>query len=55
MVNVHTEFGGLFIPGRAEPRSSLQNATDALAIIATAELSVKNNGAAIAIDCRWVT
>jgi predicted dehydrogenase len=40
------------IPGRAEPLSSLQDAADALAIIAAAELSVRRQGAAASIDYR---
>lgn len=47
-----THFLGSVIPGRAEPLSTLQDAADALAIIAAAELSVKNNGAATSIDYR---
>jgi predicted dehydrogenase len=50
-----THFLDRVIPGRAQPLSSLQDAADALAIIAAAELSVKKNGAAISIDYRSLT
>ena len=40
------------IPGRAAPLSALQDAADALAIIAAAEVSAQRKGAATTIDYR---
>ena len=47
-----THFLDRVIPGRAEPLSTLQDAADALAIVAAAEVSVRQRGAAIPIDYR---
>ncbi|HZZ60097.1 MAG TPA: Gfo/Idh/MocA family oxidoreductase [Roseiarcus sp.] len=47
-----THFLDSVIPGRAAPLSTLQDAADALAIVAAAESSVENHGAAVPIDYR---
>ncbi|HEY1940827.1 MAG TPA: Gfo/Idh/MocA family oxidoreductase [Roseiarcus sp.] len=50
-----THFLDEVIPGRAEPLSTLQDAADALAIIAAAESSAKQKAAAVAIDYRQLS
>jgi predicted dehydrogenase len=47
-----THFVEQVIPGRADPLSTLQDAADALAIIAAAEASLKQRGAASTIEYR---
>ena len=47
-----THFLDGVIPGRAAPLSTLQDAADALAIVAAAEASVQQRGAAVSVDYR---